>query len=54
VLLALLLPQLGVAPLARAEIYFLDAARNMVETGDWLVPYYRASRSSTSRSCPTG
>ena len=41
VLLALLLPQLGTAPLARAEIYFLDAARGMVESGDWLVPYYQ-------------
>jgi 4-amino-4-deoxy-L-arabinose transferase-like glycosyltransferase len=41
VLLALLLPQLGAAPLARAEIYFLDAARTMVESGDWLVPYYQ-------------
>ena len=29
------------APLERAEIYFLDAARGMVERGDWLVPYYR-------------
>jgi 4-amino-4-deoxy-L-arabinose transferase-like glycosyltransferase len=41
VLLALLLPQLGAAPLVRAEIYFLDAARSMVESGDWLVPYYQ-------------
>lgn len=37
----LLFPSLGVAPLERAEIYFLDAARGMVERGDWLVPYYR-------------
>ena len=32
---------LGEAPLERAEIYFLDAARGMVESGDWLVPRYR-------------
>ena len=38
---ALLLPRLGAAPFERAEIYFLDAARAMVETGDWLVPRYR-------------
>lgn len=38
---ALLLPQLGAAPFERAEIYFLDAARGMVESGDWLVPRYR-------------
>jgi 4-amino-4-deoxy-L-arabinose transferase-like glycosyltransferase len=36
----LLLPNLGVAPLERAEIYFLDAARAMVESGDWVVPRY--------------
>lgn len=42
VLAALLLfPAIGVAPLQRAEIYFMDAARAMVERGDWLVPYYR-------------
>jgi len=29
------------APIERAEIYFLDAARAMVERADWLVPYYR-------------
>ena len=29
------------APIERAEIYFLDAARAMVETSDWLVPRYR-------------
>ena len=40
-LLALLLPNLGVAPLERAEIYFLDAARGMVESGDWIVPRYQ-------------
>jgi 4-amino-4-deoxy-L-arabinose transferase-like glycosyltransferase len=32
---------LGAAPLERAEIYFVDAARAMVESGDWLVPRYR-------------
>jgi 4-amino-4-deoxy-L-arabinose transferase len=37
----LLLPGLGAAPFERAEIYFLDAARGMVESGDWLVPRYR-------------
>ena len=37
----LLFPSLGVAPLERAEIYFLDVARAMLERGDWLVPYYR-------------
>lgn len=37
----LLLPALGAAPIERAEIYFLDAARGMVESGDWLVPRYR-------------
>ena len=36
----LLLPSLGDAPIERAEIYFLDAARGMVESGDWLVPRY--------------
>jgi 4-amino-4-deoxy-L-arabinose transferase-like glycosyltransferase len=36
----LLLPYLGLGPLARAEIYFLDAARGMVESGDWIVPSY--------------
>jgi 4-amino-4-deoxy-L-arabinose transferase-like glycosyltransferase len=38
---ALLLPRLGAAPFERAEIYFLDAARAMVESGDWVVPRYR-------------
>jgi 4-amino-4-deoxy-L-arabinose transferase-like glycosyltransferase len=38
---ALLLPALGAAPLERAEVYFVDAARAMVERGDYLVPYYR-------------
>lgn len=37
----LLFPALGAAPLERAEIYFLDGARSMVERGDYLVPYYR-------------
>ncbi len=32
---------LAEAPIERAEIYFLDAARAMVERSDWLVPYYR-------------
>jgi 4-amino-4-deoxy-L-arabinose transferase-like glycosyltransferase len=36
-----LLPSLGAAPLERAEIYFMDVARAMVETGDWLVPRYQ-------------
>ena len=36
----MLLPNLGLAPLERAEIYFLDAARAMVESGDWVVPRY--------------
>jgi dolichol-phosphate mannosyltransferase len=38
----LLFPGLGAAPLERAEIYFLDGARSMVERHDLLVPYYRA------------
>jgi 4-amino-4-deoxy-L-arabinose transferase-like glycosyltransferase len=38
---ALLLPGLGRMPFERAEIYFADGARAMVERGDWLVPYYR-------------
>ncbi len=29
------------APIERAEIYFLDVARAMVERSDWLVPHYR-------------
>jgi 4-amino-4-deoxy-L-arabinose transferase-like glycosyltransferase len=37
----LLFPNLGAAPLERAEIYFMDGARSMVEGGDWLVPTYR-------------
>jgi 4-amino-4-deoxy-L-arabinose transferase-like glycosyltransferase len=39
-LAALVLPHLAAAPLERAEIYFLDGARGMVESGDWLVPQY--------------
>lgn len=39
--LALTLPHLGVVPIERAEIYFLDAARAMVESGDYLVPRYQ-------------
>jgi 4-amino-4-deoxy-L-arabinose transferase-like glycosyltransferase len=39
--LALVLPNLGAAPFERAEIYFLDVARAMVETGDWIVPRYQ-------------
>jgi 4-amino-4-deoxy-L-arabinose transferase-like glycosyltransferase len=38
---ALLLPGLGALPNSRAEIFFLDAARAMVESGDWLVPRYQ-------------
>jgi 4-amino-4-deoxy-L-arabinose transferase-like glycosyltransferase len=38
---ALLFPFLGSAGLERAEIYFLDASRAMLESGDWLVPRYR-------------
>jgi 4-amino-4-deoxy-L-arabinose transferase-like glycosyltransferase len=37
----LLLPGLGTAPLERAEVYFMDAARGMVESGDYLVPRYQ-------------
>jgi len=37
----LLLPRLGQAPIERAEVYFMDAARAMVEQGDYLVPRYR-------------
>ena len=37
----LLFSSLGQAPIERAEIYFLDGARSMVERADWLVPYYR-------------
>lgn len=37
----LVLPMRQAAPLERAEIYFLDGAREMVESGDYLVPRYR-------------
>ena len=37
----LLLVSLGAAPLERAEIYFVDVARAMVESGDYLGPRYR-------------
>ncbi|HUG53874.1 MAG TPA: glycosyltransferase family 39 protein [Vicinamibacteria bacterium] len=40
---AVLLPSLGAAPLERAEIYFMDGARGMVESGDWLVPRYQGA-----------
>jgi 4-amino-4-deoxy-L-arabinose transferase-like glycosyltransferase len=40
-LATLLLPGLGALPITRAEIYFLDAARHMAESGDWLVPRYQ-------------
>ncbi|HEY5908542.1 MAG TPA: glycosyltransferase family 39 protein, partial [Vicinamibacteria bacterium] len=38
---ALLFPALGAGPLERAEIYFLDGARGMLETGDLVVPRYQ-------------
>jgi 4-amino-4-deoxy-L-arabinose transferase-like glycosyltransferase len=37
----LLFPALDAAHFERAEIYSLDGARAMVESGDWLVPRYR-------------
>lgn len=37
----LLLAGAGAAPLERAEIYFVDGARAMVERDDYLVPYHR-------------
>jgi 4-amino-4-deoxy-L-arabinose transferase-like glycosyltransferase len=37
----LLLPALGLTPFRRAEIYFVDASRAMVERHDWIVPYFR-------------
>jgi 4-amino-4-deoxy-L-arabinose transferase-like glycosyltransferase len=37
----LLVPALGNTPFYRAEIYFADVSRAMVERGDWLVPYYK-------------
>ena len=36
-----LFPALDFAPLERAEIYFVDGARSMVERGDYLFPLYR-------------
>ena len=36
-----LLPGLGASPIMRAEIYFLDGARAMLERGDLSVPYFR-------------
>lgn len=40
---AVLFPFLGHAPFERAEIYFMDGARAMVEGGDYLVPRYRGA-----------
>ena len=37
----MLFPALGAAPFERAEIYFMDGARTMVESGDYLVPRFR-------------
>jgi len=37
----LLLIAAGAAPLERAEIYFVDGARAMLERGDYLVPHFR-------------
>jgi len=37
-----LFPALGQTPFRRAEIYFADAARAMVERGDWVIPYFRS------------
>lgn len=37
----LLLPGLSWGALERAEVYFMDGARAMLERGDWLVPYFR-------------
>jgi len=36
-----LFPSLGQTPFRRAEIYFADAARAMVERADWVIPYFR-------------
>jgi 4-amino-4-deoxy-L-arabinose transferase-like glycosyltransferase len=36
-----LFPGLGQTPFRRAEIYFADAARAMVERGDWIIPHFR-------------
>ena len=40
----LLLTAAGAPPLERAEIYFVDGARSMVERGDSVVPYHRGER----------
>ena len=37
----LVFPGLAAGPLERAEIYFLDGARSMVERGDFLVPFFQ-------------
>lgn len=37
----LLFVRIDAAPITRAEIYFMDGARAMVERGDFLVPHYR-------------
>jgi 4-amino-4-deoxy-L-arabinose transferase-like glycosyltransferase len=37
----LFFPKLGETPFRRAEIYFADAARAMVEGGDWVIPHFR-------------
>jgi 4-amino-4-deoxy-L-arabinose transferase-like glycosyltransferase len=37
----LLFPALGQVPFRRAEIYFADVARAMLERGDWLIPHFR-------------
>lgn len=39
----LLAPSLDRIPFRRAEIYFADAARTMVESGDWLVPHFEGA-----------
>jgi len=36
-----LLPGLGATPIMRAEIYFMDGARTMLERGDFLVPHFQ-------------
>ena len=38
-----LFPGLGQTPFRRAEIYFADAARAMVERADWVIPYFRGA-----------
>jgi 4-amino-4-deoxy-L-arabinose transferase-like glycosyltransferase len=38
-----LFPGLGQTPFRRAEIYFADAARAMVERADWLIPHFRGA-----------